>query len=448
MPAPRTRYLPRSVRIERPELVVLGGPHKGEVHPLPTAGPVRVGASEDCDLVLQGLDPEHVELELLADRSGVRVSDRSAGRTRLNGAAVDEAVLGPGDALELGEVQLRLKDVTDPLDVLPSEHDHFGPAKGRTLAMREIFGALEVLAPTDATLLLLGETGTGKDVLAHAVHEASDRKDGPLVIVDGGAIAPSLVESELFGHERGAFTGAETTREGAFERADGGTLFIDEVGELPLDVQPKLLRALDERQIQPVGGAGHRTVNVRVVAATKRNLEEEVARGHFREDLYFRLAVLPITLPPLRERRDDIPVLVEHFVAAFEAKTGHGAEIPKPELQRLLAHDWPGNVRELKNTVERALWLAQTGDGRARFALPSPEGLLTEAPEASGDAAGFDPNVPFSQLKQAWEADFEKNYVAWLLARADGSLSAAARMAQMDRKHLRNLARKHGLWKA
>ncbi|MCB9650558.1 MAG: sigma-54-dependent Fis family transcriptional regulator [Deltaproteobacteria bacterium] len=385
-------------------------------------------------------------MEILPDRSGVAVLDLSGGHTRMNGAPIHEAVLEPGGALDLDGVELRLKDVADTLDVLPSTADHFGPARGRTLAMREVFGVLEVLAPSNATLLFMGETGTGKDVLARAVHAASPRAEGPLVTVDCGAIAPTLLEAELFGYERGAFTGADERRDGAFERAEGGTLFLDEVGELPLDVQPKLLRALDEREIQRVGGAGPKKVDVRVVAATKRDLEEEVRRGRFREDLFFRLAVVPITLPPLRERRDDIPLLVEAFVGAFADRTGQRAHIAEEEVQRLLTHDWPGNVRELRNTVERALWLAQTGDGEARFLLPSAEGLFGPELDAPPAAPSFDPDATFSALKAQWEDEFERKYLAWLLARADGSLSAAARMAHMDRKHLRNLAKKHGLW--
>jgi transcriptional regulator with GAF, ATPase, and Fis domain len=443
--APKTRFVPRAIRLERPELLVLTGPTKGESLPLP-GGAATLGSGPQCDLRVEGLAPEHARLELLPDRSGVAVSDLSGGRTRLNGAPVHEGVLEPGGALDLDGVELRLKDLADPLDVLPSTADHFGLARGRTLAMREVFGVLEALAPSTATLLIMGETGTGKDVLARAVHAASPRAEGPLVTVDCGAIAPTLLEAELFGYERGAFTGAEARREGAFERADGGTLFLDEVGELPLDVQPKLLRALDEREIQRVGGAGPMKVDVRVVAATKRELEEEVRRGRFREDLFFRLAVVPLTLPPLRERRDDIPLLVEAFASAFAERTGQRAHIAEEEVQRLLTHDWPGNVRELRNTVERALWLAQTGDGEARFLLPSAEGLFGPELDAPAPAVSFDPEATFSALKAQWEEEFEKKYLAWLLARADGSLSAAARMAQMDRKHLRNLAKKHGLW--
>jgi len=218
-------------------------------------------------------------------------------------------------------------------------------------------------------------------------------------------------------------------------------LFLDEIGELPLDVQPKLLRALDEREIRRVGGNDRIGVDVRVVAATKRDLLEEVKRGRFREDLWFRLAIVPLTLPPLRERRDDIPMLVETFVQRFVARSGRQVDIEPPEVSRLQAHDWPGNVRELKNTVERALWMAQTGDGAVRFMLPT----LTEVRPDEPESRPFDPEQSFSEAKKEWEGEFERTYLSWLMARADGSLSKASRLASMDRKHLRHLLRRHGL---
>ncbi|MEM7676048.1 MAG: sigma-54 dependent transcriptional regulator, partial [Myxococcota bacterium] len=318
-------------------------------------------------------------------------------------------------------------------------------ARGKSLPMREVFGVLEVVAPTSATILLLGETGTGKDVLARAIHEASPRADQELCTLDCSAISPGVVEAELFGYERGAFTGAEEARRGAFERAEGSTLFLDEVGELPLDVQPKLLRAIDEREIQRVGGADRRSVDVRIVAATKRDLAEEVARGRFREDLYFRLAVVPLSLPPLRNRREDIPVLVEHFRSAFQARTGHDLSIPEPEIRGLLTHDWPGNVRELRNTVERSLWMALTGDGLVQFLLPSFSSLFGPDNDAEEEVERFDPALSFSEHKSRWEASFERAFLTWLMARADGSLSQGSRLASMDRKHLRTLLRKHDL---
>ncbi len=442
---PKTQLVGREIHLDRPKLVVLTGARKGEEFLLKNPGArILIGSDPGCELVLPGLDDRHAELELAADGSGVRVLDRSRGRTRLNGSPINEAVLEPGGTLDLDGTELRLQDGQDTITILPSTAECFGPAKGRSLQMREVFGVLEAVASTNATILLLGETGTGKDVVARAIHQASPRKQSKMVTLDCGAIAPTLIESELFGYERGAFTGAEEQRAGAFERATGGTLFLDEIGELPVDVQPKLLRALDDREIQRVGGSRPLPIDVRILAATKRDLAEEVHRGRFREDLYFRLAVVPLLLPPLRDRREDVPLLIDQFHRAFEERTGHRARIDPNEVQSLLAHDWPGNVRELKNTVERALWLAQTDGGVARFMLPTMIGTGASAPEATA-LPPFDDERSFSEHKTEWEQEFERKYLAWLLARAGGSISKASRLASMDRKHLRGLLRKHGL---
>ncbi len=434
----KTRFVARRVRLERPELVVLAGAEAGRVLPLPTVeGPRSLGSDANCDLVVAGLSPRHAEVSLSPD-GGLQVR-RLDGTLRLGSVDADEGTVASGETFGLGAIEFRLREEGQPLEIMPSEKRQLGDARGASVAMREVFGLLQTVAPSRATVLLLGETGSGKDVLARAVHAESDAKDGPWVTLDCGAIAPSLVEAELFGYERGAFTGAEERRLGAFERAEGGTLFLDEVGELPLDVQPKLLRALDEGEIRRLGEGTPRKVNVRVVAATKRDLEDEVRRGRFREDLWFRFAIVVVNVPPLRARREDIPLLARTFARAFAERTKTEVEIEDEEIQSLATHDWPGNVRELKNTVERALWLAQTGDGRVRFLLPALD-------EPATDKLDFDESLSFSEHKKGWENAFEKKFLSWLLARADGSLNKAARLARMDRKHLRQLARRHGLW--
>jgi len=310
--------------------------------------------------------------------------------------------------------------------------------------MREIFGLLERLAPSDATVLLGGETGTGKDAMARAIHEASKRKDRPFIIVDCGAVVANLIESELFGHEKGAFTGASERRRGAFELADGGTLFLDEIGELPLDLQPKLLRALEARSFRRVGGNTELSVDIRVIAATKRNLSVEVDRGKFREDLYFRLAVVPVDLPPLRERKEDLPLLVDHLLETIQAGDPDAGELRMADaaVEALAGHDWPGNVRELRNVLARAAFLARTGDGEIRLGhvpVGAPVG------GGSGIAPTFDPQMSYRDTKAAFEQEFERRYVEWLLERHDGNISAAARSADMDRKYLHKLAKKHGV---
>jgi DNA-binding NtrC family response regulator len=228
----------------------------------------------------------------------------------------------------------------------------FGRPAARSPAMQQVLGTLSRLAPTELTITLIGETGTGKDVLAHAIHEHSPRASGPFVIFDCGAIAANLAESELFGHEKGAFTGATAAHPGAFERANGGTLFLDEVGELPLDLQPRLLRALENRGIRRVGGTQYRPVDLRVIAATNRDLRARVAAGHFREDLYFRLAAAVVPVPALRERLDDIEMLVPQLLGEL----GHAEmRVADATYAWLKGHQWPGNVRELKNALSSAL---------------------------------------------------------------------------------------------
>src|SRR5579859_5111599 len=295
---------------------------------------VRVGKAADNDLVLPDdtVSRHHCELERRGDCVFVKDLGSTNG-TRIAGSKITEALAPPGSILRFGEVEVVVRASPQKVDVLPSEEPRFGPAIGESLAMRTVFGMLQRIAPTDGTVLLEGETGTGKDVLARALWTEGARAKGPFFVVDCGAVTYSLIESELFGHERGAFTGAVSARQGAFELAEGGTVFLDEIGELPLDVQPKLLRVLEAREFRRVGGNKMIKTDVRVIVATKRNLQREVQAGKFREDLYFRLAVVPITVPPLRARRDDIPQLVEHILKA----SGGGLTMPDDAMQGLVA---------------------------------------------------------------------------------------------------------------
>jgi len=406
---------------------------------------MTIGKAPTNDLVLADdtVSRNHCELSRTAD--GIHVKDLgSTNGTRIDGTRVTDALLGPGSVLRVGEVEIALRPAPHKIEVLPSNNEEFGGALGRALSMRTIFGVLERIAPTDATVLLEGETGTGKDVLARAVASGSPRATKPFVVVDCGAVSYSLIESELFGHERGAFTGAVASRQGAFELAEAGTLFLDEIGELPLDVQPKLLRVLETREFRRVGGNKNQQANVRVIAATKRNLLREVHAGKFREDLYFRLAVVPVTVPPLRARREDIPLLAEHILrltAASDPQVGATPHTLGPEaLEALMAHDWPGNVRELRNVLERAVYLAR--------ATGSSELGLSILPSGQGAAEGsfqFEAGKSYRDTRARYDLEFEKRYVKWLLGRHGGNVSAAAREAKMDRKHLHDMAKKHGL---
>jgi transcriptional regulator with GAF, ATPase, and Fis domain len=306
--------------------------------------------------------------------------------------------------------------------------------------MRAIFSRVERAARTDATVLIQGDTGTGKEVIAWSIYEASKRKDKPFVVVDCGAIAPNLIESELFGHEKGAFTGAHQKRTGAFERADGGTVFLDELGELSVELQPKLLRVLERREIQRVGGEKTTPVNVRIIAATNRDLRSMVARGEFREDLYYRLAVVTLELPPLKDRRDDIEPLVHRFLDDIGADKG---DLPEGALSRFLEHDWPGNCRELKNAVERAVVLGET-----RFlGAPTPSDgeaapLLDDGPEGT---FAIDLEKPYKAQKADVVAHFEERYVRELLKEFKGNVSAAARRAGIDRMSLHKILTRYDL---
>ena len=419
--------------------VILSGHHKGHTHTL--GGQTRIGKAPDNDLVLTDDTVSRHHCELLRAPDGVHVRDLdSTNGTRVDGTRIREAVLHAGQVLKVGEVEISIRPMQQKLELLPSDKTVFGGAIAQSLAMRTIFGVLERIAPTDATVLLEGETGTGKDVLARAIWMESTRASKPFIVVDCGAVAYSLIESELFGHERGAFTGAVASRQGAFELADNGTVFLDEIGELPLDVQPKLLRVLETKELRRVGGNKTVRTNVRVIAATKRDLTREVQAGKFREDLYFRLAVVPVTVPALRSRREDIPYLVTHMLKSA-ASGGELLTVSSDTMQALMAHDWPGNVRELRNVLERAVYMSQATGSRelSGIALPSSGNHPSEG------TFHFEPGKSYRETRAKYDSDFERRYIKWLLGRHNGNVSAAAREAKMDRKHLHDMAKKHGL---
>jgi hypothetical protein len=325
--APAVDGGPGNLRIRRCRLTVVAGPDTGLAGEF-EANVIRVGARRGADLVLTDGKVSRTHFEIRLDARGYRLRDlESTNGTYVGGLRVNDVYVQPGASIYVGDSRLRFDPLDDSVEVALSRADRFGGLVGRSLVMRELFARLAAVAPTDATVLVTGETGTGKELVAEAIHEHSARKGGPFVVLDCGAIPPNLMESETFGHERGAFTGATAVHAGAFERANGGTLFLDEIGELPLEMQPKLLRALERREIRRVGGARVMQVNIRVVAATNRDLAVEVNKGRFREDLYYRLAVAHLAVPPLRERREDIPLLVEHILASLPEGRERG---PRP----------------------------------------------------------------------------------------------------------------------
>jgi transcriptional regulator with PAS, ATPase and Fis domain len=323
--------------------------------------------------------------------------------------------------------------------------------------MRRLYAILERIAPTDATVLVEGETGTGKDVLARSLHAASPRASGPFVAVDCGAIPENLIESELFGHARGAFTGATSDRKGVFEEAQGGTLFLDEIGEMPLLLQPKLLRAIESRSVRRVGASTARPVDVRIVAATNRPLARCVNEGSFREDLYYRLAVVSVTLAPLRTRRDDIPMLARHFYAMLTRESARrgsserpdsnadsaAPELPEEFVARLIGRSWPGNVRELRNFIERSvsLGLVETRPVRASRSSPPTSAL----PSLEGLDGAVALQLPLKEARQAWVESFESVYVRSVLRRCAGNVTRAAERAGVSRRFLQRLVARLGI---
>jgi transcriptional regulator with GAF, ATPase, and Fis domain len=359
-----------------------------------------------------------------------RVQDNgSLNGTTLDGVRVRDAEFLVEGTLAVGDSRLQVRAVDGTDEVALPDTQSFGALIGASVSMRKLFAVLEKVAASEINVLIEGESGTGKELVAAEIVQRGPRAEQPFVIVDCGAISPNLVESELFGHARGAFTGAERDRIGAFETANGGTVFLDEIGELPLELQPKLLRAIEAREIRRVGETAARKVNVRVIAATNRDLEREVNRGRFREDLYFRLAVVSVRVPPLRDRVEDLPHLIRCFLATLDL-SDHSGLFPPHVLAELVEHDWPGNVRELRNYVERTVVL--------REPLP--------ASKRQGALAGaVDLCVPFKLAKDATVDAFERNYLSALLEAAGGNVSKAARNAGMDRMYLHRLIQKHGL---
>jgi transcriptional regulator with PAS, ATPase and Fis domain len=424
---------------QRCQLVVIEGPDMGRAASIGD-DELLVGTDEDCQLVLHDDRVSRRHLSLRATPEGFVVRDLdSRNGTLYAGSALGEATVPVGATLKLGRTFLRVQPRPEAVEVVPSQSRRFGELVAESLAMREVFAVLELAAQSEITVLLEGETGTGKELAARALHEASDRRRGPFVAIDCGALPESLLESELFGHVRGAFTGAASDRRGAFLRASAGTIFLDELDGVSLAVQARLLRVVEERRVRPVGGDVELPVDVRVVAAARSSLPARVAEGSFRPDLFYRLSVVRVVLPPLRQRREDIaPIVVELL-----RRRGFDAErVAGPNLDRLYAHDWPGNVRELRNVIERALALAP----RSRT---FDELRLVVAPGGRADGS-TDPltvrtDLPYVEAKQQLLEAFEQRYLQDVLARCEGNISATARASGLDRKHLKTLLRRHGL---
>jgi transcriptional regulator with GAF, ATPase, and Fis domain len=412
-----------------------------------TARRVELGSSPDNGLVLSDPAVSRFHARIEVDANGYHLRDMgSKNGTWIGDLRVMDVFLEPGAVFRLGSTLLRFAVLDEEVDIHFSGRKRFGGMLGQSIEMRQIFGLLERVAPTDATVLVEGESGTGKELIAQAIHEHSRRKDGPFVVFDCSAVPRDLIESELFGHMRGAFTGATSDRKGAFEQAHGGTLFLDELGELELDLQPKLLRVLEQREVKPVGAAQPRKVDVRIVAATNRNLLHEVRAGNFREDLYYRFEIIKVKLPPLRERKEDIALLIKHFIEKFSESSGRPVNIAYSTMEKLQRHHWPGNVRELKNFVERAALLADSDRLETRY-LNLPRTSLEappqpEAPLPSDSHLYFQGDLPFKEAKNHLVEEFEKRYWMRLLSKTDGNVSKAARVAGVHRKSVEYILKK------
>src|SRR4051812_46551625 len=305
-----------SARLRRCRVEVVTGADAGLVRDIETSV-IRIGARRGNDVQLTDSKVSGLHCEIRLDDRGYRLRDLdSTNGTYVSQLRINDIYIQPGTQIALGGTRLKFEPLGESVEVELSDRDRFGSMIGRSVKMRELFARLEKLAASDATVLITGETGTGKELVAESLHDLSPRKDGPFMVLDCGSIPPNLIESELFGHERGAFTGATSSYVGAFERADKGTLFLDEIGELPLAMQPKLLRVLEAHEVRRIGSTTIPSVDIRVVGAPNRDLGVEVNRGRFREDLFYRLAVARVHVPPLRERKDDIPLLIEHILAS------------------------------------------------------------------------------------------------------------------------------------
>jgi DNA-binding NtrC family response regulator len=434
-----TNTIERHRSREPSRLRVIFGPDAGVEVALPAVG-VVVGADPACDVTLHDDAVSKRHMTVVATDGGFEVTDlRSKNGTWLDGVSLTSAKVPIGTTIRVGSTLLQLLPSEEVIQVEPSEATSFGSMLGQSLVMRRIYALLERASATNASILLFGESGTGKELAARAIHEHSDRRDGPMVVFDCGAASETLIEGELFGHKKGAFTGAHADRAGAFARAHGGTLFLDEIGDLPQALQPKLLRLLERGEVTPLGANRSERYDVRCIAATHRDLWSEVARGTFRGDLYYRLAVIEISLPPLRVRPDDIAPLTRQFLRAAGASDEDVAGAP---LHRLEAYAWPGNVRELRNVITRAVTFSTPGAPFSRMPIllnPSTAALQAPAPSMRAD-------VPYHEAKAALLERFEKEYLSDLMTRSGENISHAARIAGLERKYLYKLLEKAGLF--
>jgi transcriptional regulator with PAS, ATPase and Fis domain len=416
------------------ELLVVEGPSRGERARIDGAT-ATIGSGERNALRIQDRSVSRVHAEITVREGTIALRDlESTNGTYVGEARIRDADVAPGTVVRIGNSAFRIDTADEPAFLPLSRATRFGDLVGGSVAMRQVYSVLERVAPTETTVLVQGETGTGKDVAARAIHEASARAKGPFVPVDCGAIPENLFESELFGHVRGAFTGAVQSRAGAFEEANQGTLFLDEIGEMPLSMQAKLLRAIEGRRIRRVGETKEIDLDVRIVCATNRRLASMVNTGSFREDLFYRLAVVEVVLPPLRARKQDIPVIAQHLYAKMMTSRGVPVGTLSSELiDRLVSRGFPGNVRELRNVIERAITLGHAEGSRVPTALPA--GIESIVPT----------HLPLKDARDAWTNEFETVYVRAMMEKTHGNVTRAAELAGVSRRFLQRMIVRLGL---
>ena len=428
-----------SLSIQKCKLLVISGPLTGNEFIINTET-FTLGSGGNNDLVIDDatVSRRHCEINLTTEGYAIRDLGSTNG-TYVQGVRIQSAFLGTGSEFQLGETRLVFCPLQERQEFRISPSSSFGCLFGESAAMRHVFHLAERFAPTDSTIMIEGETGTGKEVLAEELHKHSNRSNKPYIVIDCASLARDLVASELFGHAKGAFTGAITDRTGAFEAAEGGTVFLDEIGDLAPELQPQLLRVLEKREVRRVGSNTPRPINVRIICATNRKLQQEVNAGRFREDLYFRLSVVHIQIPPLRTHRDDIPGLAKRFLGEFMGDEAQKHFDSIDQAARILKrHTWPGNVRELRNVIEIAAHSDQYPINVAAFLYPE-----RGQPQRVMDRVSAD--RPFKVLKQEIIQEFEMAYITDLLRRHDGNVSQGAKQAGIERAYLQRLVRKYGL---
>ncbi len=425
---------------------VVEGPDRGRVQTGDRES-LSIGTAEDNDLVLTDPTVSRYHLDLERTDGGVLVVDHgSTNGVACGSVRIQRAFVPAGSTLALGSTAIRVGEGSNlAIELHPGEA--LAGLRGMTPVMRRLMARIDRAARSDAPVLLEGESGTGKELAARALHEIGSRSAGPFVVVDCGAMSPTLVASELFGHERGAFTGATARRLGAFERAHAGTLLLDEIGELPAALQSTLLGVLERRSFRRVGGETDVAVDARVISATHHDLRAEVNRGAFRLDLYYRIAVVVLSIPPLRDHSDDVPLLVEHFLRLC-GHDGPADRVVSPGTMNVLCqHRWPGNVRELRNFVEAALAMGEASPPDVYANTAASPAASTAPPGIDGGPIAFGPlfDRTYREARRELLDQFEARYLRQLLDRTGGNVARAAREARMDRSHLIDLLGRHRL---